>query len=202
VPRPGTPRNKLSRRFGFDLFGTGGASLARRLATPPGAFRRRRRRASVYGEQLSEKQKAKAIYGLDERQFRRQFELASGAPGPPGENLLVRLERRLDNVVYRLGFARTRAMARQLVGHGHVLLDGRRVNIPSVLVDEGSEIRLTESARQIPGVAEHLAARPPLPLWLERNLQTAGVGRVLRRPERSDVEYPIDESRIVAFYSR
>jgi len=156
----------------------------------------------VYAEQLGEKQKAKAIYGLDERQFRRQFQLAAAAPGPPGENLLVNLERRLDNVVYRLGFARTRAMARQLVSHGHVLVDGRRVNIPSVLVDAGSEVRLTEPATQIPGVAEHLAANPPLPLWLERDPQAAGVGRVARRPERGDVDYPIDESRIVAFYSR
>src|SRR3954452_14863589 len=124
------PKHKVSRRFGVDIYGTGGESLKRRLSVPPGD-RRRRRRLSEYAIQLQEKQKTKAFYGLSERQLRRNYEKAASQPGNTGVNLLRLLERRLDNVVYRLGFARTRPMARQLVSHGHVLTNGCRTNIPS-----------------------------------------------------------------------
>src|SRR5690606_18309586 len=135
------PRHKVSRRFGIDIYGTGGPSLQRRLATPPGGQPRgRRRKLSEYGLQLREKQKAKAIYGIAEAQFRRYYKVAASRPGVTGENLLQLLERRLDNVVYRLGFARTRPMARQLVSHGHVRVNGRHVNIPSYAVRPGDTI--------------------------------------------------------------
>jgi small subunit ribosomal protein S4 len=201
--RSGTPRNKVSRRFGFDVYGTGGRSLERRIDTPPGAARgRRRRRPSAYAEQLTEKQKVRAIYGVDERPFRRQFELASRSDGPPGANLLIRMERRLDNVVYRLGFARTRRMARQLVGHGHVLVDEDRLDIPSALVEAGQTVRVSEAAARFEGVIGSLAERRPVPGWLEAPTGAPLTGRVVRLPEREDIEYPIDESLVVAFYSR
>src|SRR6266545_2970051 len=130
--RSRAPKHKLSRRFGIDIYGTGGTQLQRRLAVPPGARPGgRRRKVSEYGLQLLEKQKVKAIYGVAERQFRRYYAEAVRRPGTPGKNLLQLLERRLDNVVYRLGFARSRPMARQMVGHRHVLVNGKKVNIPS-----------------------------------------------------------------------
>lgn len=198
---PTRPRHKVSRRFGVDLLGTGKASLKRRLGTPPGGLRRgRRRRPTVYGLQLAEKQKAKAIYGIEERQFRRFYDQAQRRPGDPGANLLVLLEQRLDNVVYRLGFARTRPMARQLVGHGHVRVDGRRVDIPSFLVQPGQRVELTEHAAQLPVVVEERAAGRPLAPWLERDGERAG--RMARPPERDEIDVPVDTSQIVAFYSR
>ncbi|MBX5492999.1 MAG: 30S ribosomal protein S4 [Chloroflexi bacterium] len=194
------PRHKVSRRFGIDIYGTGGPSLQRRLATPPGGQPRgRRRKLSEYGLQLREKQKAKAIYGIAEAQFRRYYKVAASRPGVTGENLLQLLERRLDNVVYRLGFARTRPMARQLVSHGHVRVNGRHVNIPSYAVRPGDTITLTDTALQIPTVTEELRSGRPVPAWLAREDTT---GRVLRLPERSDVELPINEDLIVGFYSR
>jgi small subunit ribosomal protein S4 len=192
------PRHKSSRRFGIDIHGTGGASLARRMARPR---RGPRRRQSHYGQSLLEKQKAKAIYGVAEGQFRRYFEQAQRREGPTGANLLALLERRLDNVVYRLGMARTRPMARQLVNHGHVLVDDRRVDIPSFLVEAGQLVRLTDTARRMPTVADELRAGRPSPAWLERDAESAA-GRVLRVPSREDVELPIDEELIVSFYSR
>ncbi len=196
------PRHKLSRRFGFDVFGTGGAQLARRMERDAaGARRRRSRRRSDYGDQLTEKQKARAIYGVSESQFRRYFEAANSRPGNTGENLLLLLERRLDNVVYRLGFARSRPMARQLVSHGHVAVDGQRVTIPSFRVETGQRLTLTRAAAKIPAVAEELAANRPLPAWLARD-GDGTAGHVERLPERTDVELPIDESLITSFYSR
>ena len=195
------PRHKTSRRFGVDIYGTGGASLRNRLGTPPGGLKRgRRRRPSVYGLQLAEKQKVRAIYGVGERQFRRYFADASRGEGAPGENLLILLERRLDNVVYRLGWARTRPMARQLVGHGHVRVNGRRVDIPSFLVEDGQRVELTQEAARIPPVMEEIAAGRPLPAWLELDGERAG--RVLRLPERADIDVPVDEAQIVGYYSR
>lgn len=201
MPTSRGPRHKTSRRFGVDIYGTGGKSLQRRLATPPGGIKPgRRRRPSIYAETLTEKQKAKAIYGIDERPFRRYFARAEARAGAPGENLLVFLERRLDNVVYRLGFARTRPMARQLVSHGHVTVDGRRVDIPSFLVEPGQTIELDETARQVPVVVEEMAANRPLPPWLER--QGEGKGVVQRLPERSEIDVPVNEALVVEFYSR
>jgi small subunit ribosomal protein S4 len=196
------PRHKVSRRFGVDIYGTGGASLARRLNTPPGGQRaagRRPRRPSEYGLQLREKQKVKGAYGVSESQFRRYFGEAFQLPGVTGHNLLQLLERRLDNVIYRLGFARSRPMARQLVGHGHVLVNGRRVTIPSYRVSPGDRVALTQAAARMPQVEEELASRRALPHWLDR---TETEGQVRALPTRDDVDLPVDDNLIVAFYAR
>ncbi|MCC7023025.1 MAG: 30S ribosomal protein S4 [Thermomicrobiales bacterium] len=193
------PKHKVSRRFGIDIYGTGGESLRRRIGTPPGGAPQRRPRVTDYGIQLKEKQKAKAIYGVSETQFRRYYAQAFRQPGDTGDNLLRLLERRLDNVIYRLSLARSRPMARQLVGHGHVKVNGRRVNIPSYQVRPGEVVTLTDAAAQIPGVIEELEANRRVPEWLDRAGHSA---RVIRLPGREDVDLPINEELIVAFYAR
>jgi small subunit ribosomal protein S4 len=196
------PKHKVSRRFGIDIYGTGGAALQRRLAVRPGVRQGARpRRRSEYALQLMEKQKAKAIYGVGEGQFKRYFEDAERQPGNTGDNLLALVERRLDNVVYRLGFARSRPMARQLVSHGHVRVDGERVNIPSYLIGEGQLVALTDAASKLPTVAEEMAANRPIPGWLQREGRGAA-GRVTRLPARDDVDMPIDDRLIISFYAR
>jgi small subunit ribosomal protein S4 len=195
-------RHKVSRRFGVDVHGTGGAPLQRRITTPPGARQgARRRRQSEYGRQLEEKQKLKAIYGVREKQFRGYVDEGSRGDGPHGDNVLALLERRLDNVVYRLGLARSRAMARQLVGHGHVQVDGERVTIPSYLVDAGQLIALTPDAARMPLVLEEMEAGRPIPGWLARDAGAPG-GRVTARPRREEIDVPADEQVALAFYSR
>jgi small subunit ribosomal protein S4 len=177
-------RHKVSRRFGIDIYGTGGDELQRKLAVPPGGTRRARQRRSTFGVQLLEKQKAKALYGVLEGQFRRYVNEVARQPGDTNENLPRLLERRLDNVVYRLGFARTRPMARQLVNHGHVRVRGRRVNIPSYLVQPGETLVLDEAAACMPTVAEELADGRRVPDWLAREETTGGAccgSRTVRR---------------------
>jgi small subunit ribosomal protein S4 len=194
------PKHKLSRRFGLDIFGTGGASLQRRLNTPPGATPGARpRKRSEYALQLNEKQKVKAIYGVMERQFHRYFVEAAHRPGTAGENLLQTLERRLDNVVYRLAYARSRPMARQMVNHGHVRVNGHRVNIPSYLVRPGEIITFSAAALNMPTVIEERESHRRLPRWItpEEN-----GGRITDLPERADIDLPISEELIIAFYSR
>ena len=193
------PKHKLSRREGVDLFGTGGVSLQRRLAVPPGG-RRRARKPTEFALQLREKQKVKRMYGVLERQFRRYYEAARSSGGATGVNLLVNLERRLDNVVYRLGWARTRVMARQLVTHGHITVNGKRVNIPSYSVRPGEVVGLTERAQQIVGIQD-LLENPEgvVPEWLER---TDGSGRMVRMPTREEIGADINEELIVEYYSR
>ncbi len=194
-------KHKRSRREGRDLFGTGGESLERRLHTPPGMHVRvdRQRRQSDYAKQLREKQMVKRMYGLRESQFRRMYRLAERTRGQTGQALLSLLERRLDNVVYRLGFARSRPQARQFVGHGHVLVDGRRVNIPSYLVQPGQTVSLDTSIRDVPDVQDLAQYHPEVPGWLER---MDGVGQVLRIPDRQEIDPDIEEQLIVEFYSR
>jgi small subunit ribosomal protein S4 len=200
MARSRAPKFKQSRRFGFDIFGTGGAALARRLAVPLGGQRAApSRRRTEYARQLFEKQKVKAIYGVLERQFSRYVAEAEQSPGPAGEALLCLLERRLDNVIYRLGYARSRPMARQLVGHGHALVDGRRVDIPSYRVRRGQTVTLTADGLRIPLVVEELASGRLLPVWLRC---VDALGEVVGLPERLDVEMPIDERLVIAFYSR
>lgn len=193
------PKNKLSRREGKDLFGNGGEALQRRLRQPPGEHGRRRSRQSDYARQLREKQKVKRMYGVRERQFRRLFNRARRSSDPTGVALLKLLERRLDNVLYRLGLARTRPQARQFVTHGHVSVDGRRVGSPSYLVEPGQVVTLDESVRQTPDVRELQENGPPLPAWL--NSQN-GTGRVLRHPEWEELDPDVDERLIIASYSR
>ncbi len=201
MPPTRKPKHKLSRREGVDLFGTGGESLQRRLGTLPGQHGRtgRPRNPSEYARQLREKQKVKRMYGMREAQFRRFFQMALHTNDVTGIALLKLLERRLDNVVYRLGFARTRLQARQLVTHRHVRVNGKRVNIPSYLVRPGEVIELTETATQIPDLIELAENMPPVPGWLERN---GWGGRILRMPEPPELEPGIAEQRIVEFYSR
>ena len=194
------PKNKLSRREGKDLFGVGGDSLQRRLQQPPGMHGRTRQvRPTEFGRQLREKQKVKRMYGLREQQFRRFFGLALKSRELTGTALLKLLEQRLDNIVYRLGFARTRPQARQFVTHGHVLVDERRVNIPSYLVTPGQVVTLKSQARDIPEISELLATHPYVPGWLDRQ---DGAGRVVREPQRDEIDQDINEQLVVEFYSR
>jgi small subunit ribosomal protein S4 len=190
----------------MDVYGTGGDALRRRMGVPPGARpRSRRRRASLYGEQLLEKQKVRFSYGVTDSQLRRTFEEAGTLPGPRGENLLRLLERRLDNTIYRLGYARSRPMARQLVSHGHVRVDGQRVTIPSYRVSPGQTVGLTEAGARIPVVSDELGSGRLLPAWLERveaTEQEPVRARVTQPPARADVTEPIDESLVVGFYGR
>lgn len=194
-------KHKLSRREGKDLFGTGGASLERRLSQPPGmhGHKPRNQQQSEYSKQLREKQKVKRMYGMREKQFRRFFSIASRARGKTGEALLILLERRLDNVVYRMGFARTRLMSRQLVNHGHVLVDEKRVDIASYLVKPGQVVMLSEKAQKIEGIKEMLDSPLNVPGWIEPR---PGGGRIVRDPERYEIDADINETAIVEFYSR
>lgn len=200
------PKNRLARREGIDLGGkTPGskahASLLRRLNVPPGQHGNRgRRKISEFGTQLREKQKARRLYGVLERQFRKYFEHALKIRGNTGEALLQQLERRLDNIVYRLGFAPTRAGARQLVSHGHVLVNNAKVNIPSYQVRIEEVVSLKPKAHEIPLVKKGLEEKNPvMPGWLERK---GPVGRLVKFPERSEMSADINEQLIVEFYSR
>jgi small subunit ribosomal protein S4 len=170
---------------------------------PPGQHGHRRAKLSDYGMQLREKQKVKRIYGIMEKQFRGYFEKAERQRGVTGTNLLVFLERRLDNIVYRLGFANSRAQARQLVRHNYVLVNGSRVNLPSFLVRKGDAIQVTEKGRNLPLIRDALeaAARRGCPPWLELEKEEAR-GRVVMFPSREDITMPVQEHLIVELYSK
>ena len=195
------PKNKLSRREGVNLFGSASRSLERRLSVPPGMpGQGRRRKASEYTIQLREKQRVKRTYGMMEKQFVRFYQMAASQRGQTGQVLMQLLERRLDNVIYRAGFARTRMMARQLVSHGHVMVNGGRINIPSYLVKPGDTITLTESALQNVHVQEARDERGGnVPGWLEMR---DNVVRVARLPQPEEGEQGINLELIVEFYSR
>lgn len=196
------PKRRLSRRAGIPLFGKDEDFLALKGAVPPGQHgASRRRKASDYSLQLKEKQKAKWMYGIMERQFRRYFEEASRVKGATGEALLQRLETRLDNLVFRLGLAKSRNQARQFVTHGKVLVNGKKLDIPSYSVRTGEEITLVKDMFENPQVKEALEAVKPdeLPTWLKRK---GTVGRLEIIPARSEITTPIDEQLIVEFYSR
>jgi small subunit ribosomal protein S4 len=193
------PKNRLSRREGFDLFGKG--NKLRRSQVPPGQHGAKgKARLSDFGEQLREKQKTKRIYGIIEGQFRGYFEKAKKVRGKTGEHLLSLLETRLDNVVYRLGFTPTRSMARQIVSHGHVLVNDKVVNFPSYQTAVGETISLTRTATEIPQINSRLAnSEVSLPAWLKRS---GPQGKVVGLPKREDIDSPINEQLIVEFYSR
>jgi len=163
-----------------------------------------RRKQSEYAMQLNEKQKVKFIYGILEKQFRAYYEKAAKTPGITGENLLTTIERRLDNVVFRLGFAMTRREARQAVGHGHFTVNGRRVNIPSYLVSTGDVIEVCEGSRSSVMFKRLLGEDAPLftlPQWLERDRSTLK-GTVIKMPVREDIDFPVEETLIVELYSK
>jgi len=192
---------RISRRLGISLTGTGKELQKRPF--PPGQHgaQSQRRKLSEYGMQLQEKQKLRFLYGVSERQFHNLFRKASRMPGNTGENFLILLERRLDNLVFRLGLARTRRQARQLVTHGHITVNGQRVNIPSYLVKVGDTIGLTEKGSQLHVVKEALAERVYLPeylSWDEAKLE----GRLERLPLREELPQEINETLVVEFYSR
>jgi small subunit ribosomal protein S4 len=170
---------------------------------PPGQHGQGRPKFSEYSIQLREKQKVKRMYGLFERQFRRTFDQAARARGITGETLLVLLERRLDNVAYRLGFASSRAEARMLVRHGHVLVNGKKVNIPSYSVRAGDVISLKESSRQVARVLSAMEGvqRRGVPDWAEVDRDNFS-GRIKMLPSRSDITMPINEKLIVELYSK
>ena len=200
------PKNKLARREGIDLgMKTVGskahANLLKRLTVIPGQHGvKGRRKVSDYGIQLREKQKTRRFYGVLERQFRKYLEIARKVKGNTGEALLRQLERRLDNVVYRLGLAPTRAAARQLVSHRHVLVNNKRLSIPSYQVEIDEMISLSTKGMNVPAVKKLLEEKNPvLPGWLERK---GPLGKILKLPERSDVDADINEQLIVEYYSQ
>ncbi len=193
---------KLSRREGIDLFGTGGSPLQNRITQPPGDHGRKpqRNRPSDYAKQLREKQKAKRIYGMREKPFRRFVDMARRQPEQTGVALFKLLDRRLDSVVFRGGFARSRPMARQLVNHGHVLVNGRKVDIPSFLVEPGMVVSFDRVAMKMPDVEIALRAPTTLcPSWLSADDDQI---RMIDWPTREEVGFPIEDNLIVEFYSR
>lgn len=200
------PKNRLARREGIDLglktVGTRQhAHLLKRLGVPPGMHGPKgRRKLSGFGEQLREKQRVKRLYGILERQLRRIYGRARKWRGNTGEKLLEFLERRLDNALYRAGLAPTRTAARQYVSHGHVLVNGRRITIPSYEVVVGDTLTLGAKGLEIPAVKKCVETAPDhLPEWLERK---GPVGKVVRMPKRSDIPDDINEQLIVEYYSR
>jgi small subunit ribosomal protein S4 len=200
------PKEKLSRREGVELYLKGarlaaGKSALERRPYPPGEHGRARQRPSDYSLQLREKQKAKRYYGLTERQFRRYFDHARREEGIVGTSLLRHLERRLDNVVYRLGFAGTRAQARQFVAHGHVRVNGVKVDRPGFDVSPGEVIGLKPNTRIEPVVREATDLGSPVPRWLLADHENL-TGRVERLPERDDIDAPTNEQLIVELYSK
>jgi len=207
------PVCRLCRREGEKLFLKGARCLSpkcafERRSYPPGQHGKdaqfRRGRGSDYALQLREKQKARRIYGILERQFRRYFHDALRRPGLTGSNLLSILETRLDNVVYRMGWADSRNHARLLVQHGHFAVNGRRTNIPSFLVRPGDVITVREGSRvrkYFKELRAYMEDRPPAPEWLGVDM-AAMTGTVVRVPERRDIDLPLKEQLIVEYYSR
>lgn len=205
------PVCKLCRREGQKLFLKGAKCFTdkcpiERRAYAPGQHGQagaRRRKASEYAHQLREKQKVKRIYGVSERPFRNLFEKAARQPGVTGENLIVSLETRLDNIVYRMGFAASRREARQLVRHRHIEVNGRTVDIPSYQVQPGDEIRVAEKSRDILPVQAALESktRPTKVGWLAVD-EDSRTGRMLERPSRADVPLAVQEQLIVELYSK
>ena len=199
---------RLCRRENLKLFLKGERCYTDKCAIerrnyPPGEHGQGRPKFSEYSIQLREKQKVKRMYGLMENQFRRTFAQAARTKGITGETLLVLLERRLDNVAYRLGFASSRAEARTLVRHGHILVNGKKVNIPSYIVQAGDVVSVRERSRQMARVLTAMegAQRRGVPDWAELDRDTCS-GRIRLLPTRSDVTMPINEKLIVELYSK
>ncbi len=190
---------KVSRRLGYSISETGKELLKRKYA--PGQHGQRRGKLSEYGMQLQEKQKVRFTYGVSEKQFKKIFDLAGKMKGKQGDNFLVLLETRLDNVVYRLGLASTRKQARQLVAHGHITVNGSKVDIPSYLVKPGQEISVKESSRGleiIKNAVENMVSRKEYVAFDANTL----VGSLVRLPERDEFLTEIHENLIVEFYNR
>ncbi|MRX72746.1 30S ribosomal protein S4 [Bacillus lacus] len=194
------PSWKLSRRLGISLSGTG-KELEKRPFAPGQHGPTQRKKISEYGLQLQEKQKLRHMYGVNERQFRNLFDRAGKQAGKHGENFMILLESRLDNLVYRLGLARTRRQARQLVNHGHILVDGSRVDIPSFQVKTGQTLSLREKSRNLDIVKEAVEVNSFIPDYITFDADKLE-GTFTRSPERSELPAEINEALIVEFYSR
>jgi len=191
---------KVSRRLGFSTLETG-RELAKRPYYPGQHGPTRRKKATEYGKQLNEKQKVRMMYGVNERQFERLFIMAKKAQGVTGVEFLRILESRLDNVVYRMGLARTRRGARQLVCHGHITVDGKKVDIPSYLVKPGQKISLKETSLNLKAVQESLDVAPALLPFVSFDREKME-GVYIRQPERNELNKEFDESLIVEYYNR
>ncbi|WP_456459640.1 30S ribosomal protein S4 [Desulfurobacterium sp.] len=202
------PKWRIARRLGVNIYvgeekSQKGKAITDRRPYPPGQHGKSRRKISYYGRQLMEKQKVKYYYGVREEQFRRFYEMAERMKGQTGENLLKLLESRLDNVVYRLGFGKSHRHARQLVVHGHILVNGKNVNRPSFLVKPGDVIEIKEKSRNIPDIISgmELAQQRGIPSWLELDAENFK-GIVKAEPTREEIEIPIAENLIVELYSK
>lgn len=194
------PAYKKSRRYGFSTL-ENGKDLAKRPYAPGQHGAGRRKKISEYGIQLQEKQKIRFMYGLNEKQFRRLFDRASKLKGVHGENFLKLLESRLDNLVYRMGLSTTRRGARQLVNHGHILVNGSKVDIPSYSCKPGDVISVKENSLEHPAIKASLEAGVKTPAYVEfDNKKLAGT--YLRYPERTELSADINESLVVEFYNR
>ncbi|KKQ67410.1 MAG: 30S ribosomal protein S4 [Candidatus Daviesbacteria bacterium GW2011_GWA2_38_24] len=194
------PKRRLSRREGVALFDKDIKFVERKGAVPPGVRGTRfKRRVSEFGVQLREKQKAKRLFGLFEKQFSRIYKEAAKTKGATGQTMLELLESRLDNIVYRLGFVSSRMEARQIVTHGHVTVDGKKVRIPSLRVKPEMVVAISPDFVDNTQVKKNLSLSRELPGWLEKK---ATVGKMLRLPSREEMEKAINEQLIVEYYSR
>lgn len=202
------PACRICRRAGIKLYLKGERCFTpkcgiERRSYAPGEHGQRRKKLSDYGAQLREKQKARSIYGVLEDQFRKHFEEAERRPGITGENLLQILETRLDNVVFRLGFADSRRQARQLVRHGHFRLNDKRTNIPSALVKPGDRVSVMPASKdnEYFKTIQEVLSKKTVPRWLDLDTEQM-VGRVLSLPSREDIDTPVNEALVVEYYSR
>ncbi|MGH7245932.1 MAG: 30S ribosomal protein S4, partial [Candidatus Levyibacteriota bacterium] len=193
-------KHRLARREGVNILDKNSASLQRRLTIPPGVHgMKRKRKLSEFGVQLREKQKAKVMYGLMEKQFKKLVNTVQKSKGETGELLIQLLETRLDNLVYRLGLAKSRFMARQFVSHGHVLVNGKKLTIPSYQVKENEVIELSPKILKNPDVVKLMTEEVNVLSFLERK---AHVGKLKSMPKRQEVEVPFDIQLIIEYYSR
>ncbi len=195
------PSWKVSRRLGYSIIETG-VELKKRSYGPGPHAKDKKKKPSEYGKQLIEKQKLRETYGVSERQFRRLFVIAKNTKGVvTGVYFMQMLESRLDNLVYRLGFARTRRQARQLVNHGHILVNGKKVDIPSFMVETGSEISIKESSKNLVVVKQALESQNQVVPFVSVDKEKMS-GKFVRLPERNELTPEIEESQIVEFYNR
>lgn len=194
------PAYRKSRRLGFSTL-ENGKDLAKKPYAPGVHGQDRKRKQSEYGLQLQEKQKVRTMYGLTEKQFKKVFEKASKMQGIAGENLLVLLESRLDNMVYRLGMARTRRSSRQIVNHGHILVNGAKVDIPSYLTKVGDIISVKENSINHPAIIDALELNVTTPAFVEMDKKSL-TGKYVRIPDRSELNSEINEQLIVEYYNR
>ncbi|NCB48304.1 MAG: 30S ribosomal protein S4 [Clostridia bacterium] len=197
---------RLCRREGCKLFLKGDRCISPKCAMEkrpvvPGQHGMGRKKVTDYGTQLREKQKVKRAYGLLEKQFRQNYENATRMKGVVGENMLSLLERRLDNVIYRMGIGDSRSESRQIVNHGHICVNGKVVDIPSFIVEEGNEISVKESKRELEKFKQLRGIKIVMPKWLEFNTDTM-VGKILALPKRDDIDLNIQEHLIIELYSK